>query len=146
MSKLRVFTTFIVITLFSATFAFADGNDTRTEELIDKHQTIIAKAKIKDWKTYANCANELVSMKISNEEVLSWINKSIEIKETVFNRTVKGDFLVLAGQYIDAKKEYIKAISLAQKSGEKSKIPDLQWKILVTMGIENYNNFHANKN
>lgn len=145
MSKLRVFTAFIVIALFSTTFVYADGNDTRTEELIDKHQTIIANAKVKDWKTYANCANELVSMQICSAEILSWINKSIEIKETVFNRTVKGDYLVLAGQYINAKKEYIKAISLAQKSGDRSIIPDLQWKILVTMGVENYNNFHANK-
>lgn len=145
MSKLRVFTTFIVITLFSATFAIADGNDTRTEELIDKHQALIEKAKVKDWKTYADCARELVSMKICNEEILSWINKSIEIKETVFNRTVKGDFHLLSGEYVNAKKEYVKAISLAQKSGEKSKIPDLQWKILITMGVENYNDFHANK-
>lgn len=145
MSKLRVFTTFVVITLFSVTFSFADGNDTRTEELIDKHQTIIAKADVKDWQTYAKCANELVSMQICSKEILSWINKSIEIKETVFNRTVKGDFLVLTGQYINAKKEYIRAIGLAQKSGEKDKIPDLQWKILVTMGVENYNNFHANQ-
>ena len=145
MSKLRVFTAFIVIALFSTTFVYADGNDTRTEELIDKHQTIIAKANVKDWKTYANCANELVSMQICSAEILSWINKSIEIKETVFNRTVKGDYLVLAGQYVNAKKEYIKAISLAQKSGDRSIIPDLQWKILVTMGVENYNNFHANK-
>ena len=145
MSKLRVFTTFIVIALFSTTLVLADGNDTRTAELIDKHQTIIEKAKVTDWKTYADCANELVSMRISNEEILSWINKSIEIKETIFNRTVKGDFLLLEGEYINAKKEYIKAISLAQKSGKKKVIPDLQWKILIAMGVENYNNFHANQ-
>ena len=145
MPKLRVFTTFVVIALFSTSLVLADGNDTRTAELIDKHQTIIDKAKVTDWKTYAECANELVSMRICNEEILSWINKSIDIKETIFNRTVKGDYLVLAGQYVNAKKEYIKAISLAQKSGDRSIIPDLQWKILVTMGVENYNNFHANK-
>ena len=145
MIKLRVFTTFVVIALFSTSLVFADGNDTRTAELIDKHQTIIEKAKVTDWKTYAECANELVSMRISNEEILSWINKSIEIKETIFNRTVKGDFLLLEGEYINAKKEYIKAISLAQKSGKKKVIPDLQWKILIAMGVENYNNFHANQ-
>ena len=145
MPKFRVFTTFIVIALFSTTSVFADGNDSKAEELIDKHQTKISKAKVKDWKTYAECASELVSLRIGNEEILSWINKSIEIKETVFNRTVKGDFLVLAGDYIDAKKEYIKAISLAQKSGEKNKIPDLQWKILIAMGDENYHNFHADQ-
>mgnify|MGYP001812938824 FL=1 len=143
MSKFRVFTTFVVIALFSASFVYADGNKSRTEELIDKHQSIIDKAKVKDWKTYADCANDLVSMRICNEEILSWINKSIEIKETIFNRTVKGDFLLLAGEYKNAKKEYVKAISLAQKSGKKNVIPDLQWKILIAMGVENYDNFHA---
>jgi hypothetical protein len=145
MSKLRVFTTFVVIALFSTSIVFADGNDTRTAELIDKHQTIIDNAKVTDWKTYAQCANELVSNRISNEEILSWINKSIEIKETIFNRTVKGDFFLLEGEYINAKKEYVKAISLAQKSGKRNVIPDLQWKILIAMGVENYNNFHANQ-
>jgi len=145
MLKFRVFTTFIVIALFSTTSVFADGNDSKAEELIDKHQTKISKAKVKDWKTYAECASELVSLRINNEEILSWINKSIEIKETVFNRTVKGDFLVLAGEYVSAKKEYIKAISLAQQSGDKKIIPDLQWKILIAMGMENYHNFHANQ-
>ena len=143
MSKFRVFATFVVIALFSASFVYADGNESRTEELIDKHQSIIDKAKVKDWKTYADCANDLVSMRICNEEILSWINKSIEIKETIFNRTVKGDFLLLAGEYKNAKKEYVKAISLAQKSGKKNVIPDLQWKILIAMGVENYDNFHA---
>jgi hypothetical protein len=145
MSKFRVFTTFVVIALFSASSVYADGNKSRTEELIDKHQSIIDKAKVKDWKTYADCANDLVSMRICNEEILSWINKSIEIKETIFNRTVKGDFLLLAGEYKNAKKEYVKAISLAQKSGKKNVIPDLQWKILIAMGVENYDNFHANQ-
>lgn len=145
MSKLRVFTTFVVIAFFSTSLVLADGNKSRTEELIDKHQSIIDNAKIEDWKTYAECANELVSMRIYDEEILSWINKSIEIKETIFNRTVKGDFLLLAGEYINAKKEYIKAISLAQKSGKKNVIPDLQWKILIAMGVENYDNFHANQ-
>jgi hypothetical protein len=125
--------------------AYADGNDSRTEELIDKHQSRIARAKLNDWKIYADCANELVIMRIANAEILSWINKSIEIKETVFNRTVKGDILVLQGKTTEAQKEYVKAIGLAQNTEQENKIPDLQWKILVAMGIENYNNFHTDK-
>ena len=48
-------------------------------------------------------------------------------------------------KYDLAEKEYIKAISLAQQSGDKKIIPDLQWKILIAMGMENYHNFHANQ-
>jgi hypothetical protein len=130
---------------FSISMACADGNESKSEEMIDKHQSRIAKAHANDWKTYAECADELVSLRICNPEILSWINTSIKIKETVFNRTLKGDFLVLEGKFTEAKKEYIKAIGLAQNTPDEKEIPDLQWKILITMGIENYTNFHANR-
>jgi uncharacterized protein YutE (UPF0331/DUF86 family) len=145
MNKLRIITTIIVTILFSWSTSYGDGNESKIDELIDKHQSRIAKANHKDWKTYAECANSMVEMRIANDEILSWINKSIDIKETVYNRTVRGDFLILQKKFTDAKKEYIKAICLAQKTGEKYKIPDIQWKILIAMGIENYTNFHTSK-
>ena len=143
MKKLRIFTTLLVTMIFSIAMSYADGNDSNTDQLIVKHQMIIAKAGIKDWKCYAECADALMTQRIVNDEVLSWIKKSIEIKETVFNRTLMGDYLVLNNKTTEAKKEYIKAISLAQTTGEKSKISGIQWKILVAMGVENYNDFHA---
>jgi hypothetical protein len=123
---------------------FADGNDSNKDDLIDKLETKIEKAKFQDWKLYAECADELIQARIVNEEILSWINKSIEIKETVFNRTLMGDYLVLQNKTKEAKMEYVKAIALARKTGEKDKISGIQWKILVAMGIENYNDWHAN--
>lgn len=144
MKNLRIFTTLLVTMIFSITMSFADGNDSNTDELVVKHQAIIAKAGIRDWKCYAECADALMTQRIVNDEILTWINKSIEIKETVFNRTLMGDYLVLKNKTVEAKKEYVKAISLAQTTGEKDKISGIQWKILVAMGVENYNNFHAN--
>jgi hypothetical protein len=144
MNKTRIITVFIV-TLFFSMPAYPDGAETSPEELIDKQQSIVEKARPHDWETYAKCADALISQRISSKEILSWIDRSIEIKETAYNRTVKGDFLVLKGKLTDAKKEYIKAIDLAQKTGERDKIAGIQWKILVAMGIENYNNFHATK-
>lgn len=145
MHRSVIITTIVVSLLLGLNARGADGNNSRVEELIDKHQSKIAKAKLNDWKTYAECANELVSMQIANEEILSWINKSIQIKETVYNRTVKGDFLVLENKLREAKKEYVRAIELARNTSEEKKIPDLQWKILVAMGLENYHDFHAVK-
>jgi hypothetical protein len=146
MKTLRIITTLIVTMMLSISMSMADGNDSNTEDLIDKQEAKIEKARSQDWKLYAECADVLIKARISNKDVLSWINKSIEIKETVYNRTLMGDYLVLENKTTEAKKEYIKAISLAQKNGEKEKISGIQWKILVAMGVENYNNFHANKN
>jgi len=53
MKKLRIFTTLIVTMISSLTMSYADGNNSNAEELIVKHQAIIAKAGIKDWKCYA---------------------------------------------------------------------------------------------
>ena len=144
MKKLRIITTIIVILFFSLTIVYADGNDSRTEELIDKYESRIANAKMYDWKTYAECADALISMGVANDKVMGWIDRSIEVKETIYNRIVRGDCLLKQGKITDAKKEYIKAIGLAQQTGERDKISGIQWKILVAMGIENYNNFQSN--
>ena len=146
MKKLRIITTIIVTIFFSLTYAYADGNDSGPDELIDKNQAIIDRAKVNDWRTLAECADALISKRIISDEILNWIDRSIKIKETVYNRTVRGDFLVVQGKTTEAKKEYIKAISLAQKTGERSKIADIQWKILVAMGVENLNDFQAGGN
>jgi predicted RNA polymerase sigma factor len=65
------------------------------------------------------------------------------VKETIFNRTVKGDFLVIKGKIKEAQAEYVRAIELARELNKKDQIPGIQWKILISMGVENYNNFHA---
>jgi hypothetical protein len=145
MSRIRNITAIIVTMLFSTGVVLGDGNDSKKEELIEKYQSRIDKAKEHDWQTYAECADELLSLRITCEEVCNWIDKSIKIKETVQNRTLKGDLLVLQQKFTEAKKEYIKAITLAQHSDEAHKIADIQWKILVASGIENYHNFHVNQ-
>lgn len=143
MSRIKNIAAIVVILLFSTASVLADGNDSRKDELIGKYQSRIDKAKEHDWQTYAECADELLSLRITCEEVCNWIEKSIQIKETVKNRTLKGDLMVLQGKYTEAKKEYIKAIALAQHSDEAHLIADLQWKILVASGIENYEDFNA---
>jgi len=141
--KIRIFTAIIAI-LFISTGLFAyDGNKDAAEESLLKHKTIISKAKDRDWKTYAECANAMVTKRICNTEILNWINKSISIKETVFNHVVKGDYFVVEGKITEAKNEYIRAIELAMKNGKEDEVSDIQWKILIAMGVENYNNFHS---
>ena len=96
-----------VLILLTAQFTFADNLTTAEEEaLILKHSEAVEKAKAKDWKTPALCANDIVTQRIKSEEALNWVNKSIEIKETVFNRVVKGDYFVVAGE-IEVDAEFI---------------------------------------
>jgi len=108
-----------------------------------KPSKITFTAKPKDWKTPALCANDLITQRIKSVDALDWISKSIEIKETVSNRVIKGDYYVMNEEIDKAQNEYIKAINLARETGKSEMIPDIQWKVLVAMGVQNYLNFHA---
>ena len=134
----------VTLILLTAQFVFADKPEVADKEvLILKHRERVENAKPKDWKTPAICVNDLVSQRIKLEEALSWINKSIEIKETVFNRTGKGDYHVVMGEINKAQNEYIRAINMAREEGKNDLIPSIQWKVLVAMGVQNYLDFHA---
>jgi len=143
MLKVKIFTTLLAIFFAGITCVLADGNDLDVEEFISKHKARVEKAGIDDWETFAECANALVTKRIASEEVILWIDKSIEIKETIYNRTVKGDYLVCKGKIKEAQNEYIRAIELARELNKNDEIPGIQWKILISMGVENYNNFHS---
>ncbi len=133
----------LVSLLIGISFALAGGDEQKVEELVSKHKAKIEKADSKDWKIYADCANALVERRIISREVYDWICHSIEIKETIYNRVVKGDYYVLKGEIRKAQAEYVKAIELAKKENKHYEIGRIQWKILISMGVENYNNFHA---
>jgi hypothetical protein len=143
MLKLKILTTFLAIFAAGELCAFSSGNDLNVEEYISKHKTRIKNAAPDDWKTFADCANALVSKRIASIEAINWIDRSIEVRETVYNRTIKGDFLVLKGRIRDAQAEYVRAIELAKQENRGEEIPKIQWKILVAMGVENYYRFQS---
>ncbi|MFC2124234.1 hypothetical protein ACFLU5_05440 [Bacteroidota bacterium] len=135
----------LTLILLTTQITYADNLTCAEEEaLMIKHSESVEKAKPKDWKTPALCANDVITQRIKSKEALEWVNKSIEIKETIFNRVVKGDYYVVNEEIDKAQKEYIRAINLARETGKNEMIPDIQWKVLVAMGVQNYLDFHAN--
>lgn len=143
MLKLKILTTFLAICVLGDLCAFSSGNDLNVEEYISKHKARIKNVAPDDWKTFADCANALVSKRIASVEALSWVDRSIDVRETVYNRTIKGDFLVLKGRIREAQAEYVRAIELAKQENRSKEIPKIQWKILVAMGVENYYKFQS---
>ncbi|MBR9998677.1 MAG: hypothetical protein KFF73_06890 [Cyclobacteriaceae bacterium] len=143
MVKLKDFTAFLTTSLFCITFVYGTGSDLNVGEYISKHKERIENAAPDDWKTYADCANALVSKKIVTDEIIKWIDRSISIRETMYNRTVKGDYLVLKGAIRAGQAEYVRAIELAKQENRNEEISTIQWKIMISMGIENLNKFQA---
>ena len=67
----RLIKLFPVVTLILLTtqFTYADRPTTIEEEaLIIKHSETVEKAKPKEWKTPALCANDIITQRIQSEE------------------------------------------------------------------------------
>jgi predicted RNA polymerase sigma factor len=143
MLKFGIVTSFLAIFIARAICAPTPATDPNDEEYVLKYKARIETAAPDDWKTFAECANALVSKRIATVEVMNWIDHSIEIRETVFNRTIKGDYLILKGKIREGQAEYVRAIKLARQANRQDEIGEIQWKILISMGIENYNRFQA---
>lgn len=144
----------ILITALILTLAFnvvfADENNTNSEEvLIMKAKTKAAGTREGDWRALADCAKDLLDQRIRCDEEFDWLLKSIAVNENYYNLTVLGDYYRLNLDFTRAYENYIKAILSAQKDRKMSVIPNIQWKILITMGSKNYYDFkdkQANKN
>jgi hypothetical protein len=143
MLKLKDITTLLAAFLICTGYVFASGSDLNVEEYIIKQEQRIENAAPDDWKTFADCANALISKRIVTEETLNWIKRSIDIRETVYNRTIKGDYLVLKGSIKEGQAEYVRAIELAKLENRSEEISNIQWKIMISMGVENFNKFQA---
>jgi hypothetical protein len=138
--KTAIVTSFILVLTISTVFAV--GNNSNSEEVL------ILKAKAKaentregDWRALAECAKTLLDQRINCEDELNWLQKSLSINENYYNLTLLGDYYRLNRDFTRAYENYIKAILSAQKDKKMEVIPDIQWKVLITMGTKNYYEF-----
>jgi hypothetical protein len=97
-----------------------------------------AKAGIRDWKTLAGCAGILLSKGISTDEVLSWIERSIALRESSYNLGLLGDFYRAKLDFARSKDCYLRALMLAQSENDNEAIRSIQLKLLITLGTEKY--------
>ncbi len=136
---MKTFAITSIVLILAINIAMADGvYSNSAEELISKARDKAEKTKSDDWKAYADCAKLLIDEKIQYDEALTWLEKSVAINENHYNLTLLGDYYRLKLDYNKAYDNYLKAILSAQKERKMEVIPDIQWKVLVTMGTKNY--------
>jgi tetratricopeptide (TPR) repeat protein len=125
--------------MLAMSVVLADGVNSNEEEmLINKAKDKAEKIKTDDWKALADCARLLIDQRIQYDEALTWLEKSVSINENHYNLTILGDYYRLKLDYTKAYEHYLNAILSAQKERKMDVIPDIQWKVLVTMGTKNY--------
>lgn len=106
----------------------ASAMDSRDEKIVSKNREAIENAAPDDWYTLASCAKKCLDRNVNCKEVSTWIDKSLDIKETTYNLEVKGDYFVANKLNDEALKCYIKAMTLASENNN-FKTEDLQRKI-----------------
>jgi len=78
-----------VIVMNTAAFASTDDKVNKT---VSKARTAVEQASPDDWMTLAKSAQICFRKNVNLKEAASWIDRSLEIKESAFNLEVKGDY------------------------------------------------------
>lgn len=111
---------------------FAKQND---DKAILKAREAVQNASPDDWHTLAKSAEKCLTKKANLREANEWIEKSIEIKPTVYNLGLKGDYYVLNQLPEKALEYYVKAMTTAKSEDVNSDISDIQKKIAEITNI-----------
>ena len=114
---------------FSISFA---STGSKAEE---KAREAVENAAPDDWHTLAESAEKLMRNKKNLKEANEWIDRSIEIKETAYNHTLKGDYFQAVKMPEKALKYYVKAMQLAQEENKDADLSSIQQKVAAITGI-----------
>ena len=121
----------VVAMLLTVSVSFANVGS-KAEE---KAREAVENAAPDDWHTLAESAEKLMRNKKNLKEANEWIDRSIEIKATSFNYTLKGDYFVAVKMSDKALDYYVKAMQLAQEENKKADLSSLQQKVAAITGI-----------
>ena len=117
-SKLYAFTASLLSVLFLSTSVMATAlkvDDKKNNKIVLKARAAVEEASPDDWHTLAESADKMFQKKLNLKEAASWIDRSLEIKETAYNLEVKGDYYVINKLPEEALKYYVKSIALGQR-------------------------------
>jgi tetratricopeptide (TPR) repeat protein len=81
-------------------------------------QRALAQAAPEDWLIFAQAANYFIEKNTDHELALSYINKSIEIKESFYNNWVKAKLMAQKNEFVEATNYSRKALKLGKSEGD----------------------------
>lgn len=104
--------------LFSVAFLAWNAHATNDDKLIEKARTAVAIAEPGDWFTLASWAEKCIKKGVNLKEAGEWVEKSIAIRETAFNVSVKGDYYVAIKENEKALEAYLRSLELVSAEDE----------------------------
>src|SRR5690606_32720648 len=85
--------------------------DDKEDKITLKMRKSVSKASPDDWHTLAMAAEKCIKKGVNLAEAVEWLDKSIAIRETAYNLTVKGDYYKANRLPDKALEYYVKAIN-----------------------------------
>lgn len=126
--------TFFSVMLLGAFFSTAMGspatkNEGKTDKLVVKTRNAVSNAGPDDWFTLAQAAEKCIKKGVNMMEACNWLDKSMKIRETAYNLTVKGDYYFVNRLPQKALEHYVKAIEVGKADDSNFNPADIQKKI-----------------
>lgn len=119
-----------------STLARAEGPKERSEsKMVQKARERVEEAAYHDWYTLAKAAERCIVLDQNLKEAYDWLSKSIEIKESVYNCTVLGDYYLKNDLPRDAMNSYLKALGMGRSEIEDFDGRELERKIWKVRSI-----------
>lgn len=110
--------------LFMSVGTFADNKADNNKTIVKARQAV-EEAAPDDWYTYANSAERCIRKNVNLKEAKSWLETSLEIKETPYNLAVMGDYYNMNNLPEKALKYYVKSLRVGLQE-------DIHYKDAVT--------------
>jgi len=117
-----------ILTLVSSTAHVQAGN--RNDKIIEKAREAVDNATPDDWEALAKAADMCIEKNVNLKEAAKWIDKSVSIKETIYNTKVMGDYYALSNLPEKAVEYYSKSIRIGKLDDPAYQDEEAQKKIL----------------
>lgn len=116
--------------------AWAEGPKERNESrAVQKAREMVEESAYHDWHTLAKAAERCIVIDKNLKEAYDWLEMSIELKETVYNLTVLGDYYLKNDLPVKAMNTYLKALGMARNENRAFDGSELESKIWVVRNI-----------
>jgi tetratricopeptide (TPR) repeat protein len=136
MNRIRIFTSFriafLAFLLGSISFVVAANPriiEQKTDKVTLKTREAVSKASPDDWYTFAEAAEKCINKGVNLNEASQWLERSLEIKETSYNLSVKGDYYMANRLPEKALKYYVKSIEVGKEETHEFDVSAVQKKI-----------------
>lgn len=114
---------------------------TRAEEgpketkAVQKAREMVEEAGYHDWMTLAKAAEKCLAVDQNLKEAYGWLEKSLEINETVYNLTLQGDYFLKNDLPRKAMNSYLKALDMGRRNIEDFDARELELKVWKVRNI-----------